>query len=90
MVSCYGGISRSATTVVCYLIKNRQMTAFDALTAIRTHRNVNPSAQQLLYIAKLHNKIHGFENVNEDDYKQGISKGRQLVLKDEKGAKELK
>ena len=90
MVSCFGGVSRSSTTVVSYLIKNRQMTAYDALTALRTHRNVNPSKQQLLYIAKLHNKIHGFKNINEDDYKEGISKGRQLILGDAKGAKELK
>ena len=83
MVACHGGMSRSPTTVICYLILKRKMTAFDALTELRKARNINPSKQQLLYVAKLHNKIFGFEGVNEDDDENPISFIRSLIPKNQ-------
>ena len=56
------------------------MTAYEALTHLRKARNINPSKQQLLYVAKLHNKTFGYE-VNEDDDQSPVSYVRSLITK---------
>ena len=79
MVACHGGLSRSATTVLCYLILHERMSAYDAITQLRQIRNISPSKQQLLYIARLHNKEFGFQDVDEDDDDNPVSFIRQLL-----------
>lgn len=90
MVVCSGGMSRSATTVICYLMRGENMTACQAITQLRQSRDVNPSKQQLLYVARLQNKICGHENVQVIDPQCPISYLRQLIVQAEASWKKLK
>jgi hypothetical protein len=81
MVVCFVGCSRSATAVVSYLITKKQMTGFDALKQIRQHRDIFPSEEQLGYVARLHNKIHGFKDVDVTDGHTEMTVMRKLALK---------
>ena len=80
LVTCAAGISRSTTTVICYLILKKNITAFEALKQIRKNRDVFPSKQQLLYISKIHNKTFGFQDVEVVDMDMSLSKSRRKVL----------
>ena len=80
LVTCFAGVSRSATTVICYLIQKKNMTAYEALTQVRTHRDVNPSHQQLIYVAKLHNKKFGYDNVEVIDEEFPLTEFRKMVI----------
>jgi hypothetical protein len=79
MVVCYAGFSRSATAVLSYLVTKKQMTGFDALKQIRQYRDVFPSKEQLCYVARLHNKIHGFNNVDVTDGNMEMAEIRKLA-----------
>ena len=81
VVSCHGGLSRSATTVLCFLIKIKKMTAFEAITQVRQLRDINPSRPQLIYVAKMHNQVFGFENIDVIDVEFPVSYVRQLIAK---------
>ena len=65
VVNCFGGISRSASSVATYLILKKGMTAQEALTTLKKGRDVWPSNPNLGFLAKLSNKTHGFESVEE-------------------------
>ena len=62
LITCFAGMSRSATAIIMFLMLHENMTAFDALAEVRNARDVFPSKDQLLYVARLHNKLFGFEN----------------------------
>ena len=80
MVTCAAGISRSTSTVLCYLIMKKNISAYDGLKEIRQFRDVYPSKQQLLYVAKVHNKKFGFDDVKVVDVDMTMDKGRQKIL----------
>ena len=84
LVACHAGISRSSTIVICYLIQRKKQTAYDAITQIRKNRDVIPSKQQLIYIARMHNKIFGFDNIDVIDIDVSLNFTRKLALKDNK------
>ena len=87
MVTCAGGISRSSTTVISYLILKKKISAFEALKQIRKHRDVFPSKQQLLYIAKIHNKVFDYEEVEIVDVDMSMSEGRKKILEHDRDSK---
>ena len=51
------GMSRSATCVLAYLMLRQNMTAVEALTEVRTHRDVRPNDGFLRQLADLDNKL---------------------------------
>jgi len=57
LVNCLMGISRSSTCVLAYLMLRCDMTAVEALTEIRKHRDVRPNDGFLRQIAELDNKL---------------------------------
>ena len=57
LVNCLMGMSRSSTCVLAYLMLHRDMTAVDALTEIRNHRDIRPNDGFLRQIAELDNKL---------------------------------
>ena len=81
MVTCAAGISRSSSTVLCYMIIKKNISAYDALKEIRQFRDVYPSKQQLMYVAKVHNKKFGFDNVEVVDVDMTMGKGRQEIMR---------
>ena len=81
MVTCAAGISRSTSTVLCYMITKKNISAYDALKEIRQFRDVYPSKQQLMYVAKVHNKKFGFDNVEVVDVDMTMGKGRQEIMR---------
>ena len=80
MVACHAGMSRSATVLLCYLIQKEKMTAFEAITQIREIRNILPSGQQLIYVARLHNKVFGHDNVEVIDGEIPLTYLRKMFL----------
>ena len=81
MVTCAAGISRSSSTVLCYMIIKKDISAYDALKEIRQFRDVYPSKQQLMYVAKVHNKKFGFDDVEVVDVAMTMGKGRQEIMR---------
>ena len=81
MVTCAAGISRSTSTVLCYMIMKKNISAYDALKEIRQFRDVYPSKQQLMYVAKVHNKKFGFDDVEVVDVAMTMGKGRQEIMR---------
>ena len=81
LVSCWAGMSRSATIVICYLMQKKHMTAYEAITQVRQNRDVSPSKQMLIYIARLHNKTFGFENVDINDVDLSLDFVRKMASK---------
>ena len=81
MVTCAAGISRSSSTVLCYMIMKKNISAYDALKEIRQFRDVYPSKQQLMYVAKVHNKKFGFDDVEVVDVDMTMGKGRQEIMR---------
>jgi len=57
LVNCLMGMSRSSTCVLAYLMICQNMTAADALTAVRRHREVRPNDGFLKQLADLDNKL---------------------------------
>ena len=84
MVACWGGMSRSSTIVLCYLIQNKNKTAYEAITQVRSKRDIIPSKQQLIYIARLHNNVFGYENINIIDDDVSLDTVRKLAVAEKK------
>jgi len=57
LVNCQMGISRSSAAVLSYLMLRHQMTAVEALTEVRKHRDVRPNDGFLRQLAELDNKL---------------------------------
>ena len=57
LVNCLKGMSRSSTVVLAYLMLRKNMTAMDALTVVRRHREVCPNDGFLQQLAELDNKL---------------------------------
>lgn len=51
------GMSRSSTCVLAYLMLRKNMTAMDALTVVRRHREVRPNDGFLKQLAELDNQL---------------------------------
>ena len=51
------GMSRSSTCVLAYLMLRQNMTAVEALTEVRRHREVRPNDGFLRQLADLDNKL---------------------------------
>ena len=85
LLTCHGGMSRSATVLICYLMLKQKKSVEDAITELRQVREIVPSKQQLIYVAKLHNKLHGFENIDVMDGNcQEMSAFRETFIEKEK------
>jgi len=57
LVNCLMGMSRSSTCVLAYLMLRQNMTAVEALTEVRRHREVRPNDGFLRQLADLDNKL---------------------------------
>ena len=57
LIHCYMGYSRSATIAAAYLMIKRQMSAEEALRAIRTNREVRPNDGFLRQLLALESKL---------------------------------
>merc|ERR1711862_486800 len=57
LVNCEMGMSRSSTCVLAYLMLRQKMTAVEALTEVRRHREVRPNDGFLRQLADLDNKL---------------------------------
>ena len=57
LVNCLMGMSRSSTCVLAYLMLRQNMTAVQALTEVRRHRDVRPNDGFLRQLADLDNKL---------------------------------
>lgn len=57
LVNCLMGMSRSSTCVLAYLMLRQNMTAVEALTAVRRYREVRPNDGFLRQLADLDNKL---------------------------------
>ena len=57
LVNCLMGMSRSSTCVLAYLMMRQNMTAVEALTEVRRHREVRPNDGFLRQLADLDNKL---------------------------------
>jgi protein-tyrosine phosphatase len=55
VVCCYGGLSHSGSAVVAYLVLKRNLSAVEALTAIKTKRDVHLNDKFLKVLAQTHN-----------------------------------
>ena len=63
MVNCFGGISRSSTVILSYMILKKNFGAHEAIRTVRSKQEIIPSKLYLSILAKLHNTVHGFDNV---------------------------
>ncbi|KAI0056047.1 phosphatases II [Artomyces pyxidatus] len=60
MVHCFMGVSRSATVVCAYLVATANMTATDALSAVKERRSVvNPNFGFVRQLEVYAEKVHG-------------------------------
>lgn len=57
LVNCVMGMSRSSACVLAYLMLRQNMTAVEALTSVRKHRDVRPNDGFLRQLADLDNKL---------------------------------
>nr|ACO12051.1 Dual specificity protein phosphatase 3 [Lepeophtheirus salmonis] len=57
LVNCMMGMSRSSTCVPAYLMLRQNMTAVEALTEVRKHRDIRPNDGFLRQLADLDNKL---------------------------------
>uniref|UniRef100_A0A0K2U708 Dual specificity protein phosphatase n=2 Tax=Lepeophtheirus salmonis TaxID=72036 RepID=A0A0K2U708_LEPSM len=57
LVNCMMGMSRSSTCVLAYLMLRQNMTAVEALTEVRKHRDIRPNDGFLRQLADLDNKL---------------------------------
>lgn len=67
VVNCFAGLSRSSSTVLSYLILHQNMSAVDALKAVKTKRDILPNSYNLANVAKIHNEKYHFEVDNVFD-----------------------
>jgi len=57
LVNCLMGMSRSSTCVLAYLMIMQNMTASEALTVVRRHREIRPNDGFLKQLAELDNEL---------------------------------
>jgi len=57
LVNCLMGMSRSSTCVLAYLMIRQNMTAIDALTVVRRHREIRPNDGFLKQLPDLDNEL---------------------------------
>ncbi len=57
LVNCLMGMSRSSTCVLAYLMLRKDLTAVEALTEVRKHRDIRPNDGFLRQLADLDNKL---------------------------------
>ncbi len=57
LVNCLMGMSRSSTCVLAFLMLRRDMTAVQALTEVRRHRDIRPNDGFLRQLADLDNRL---------------------------------
>jgi protein-tyrosine phosphatase len=83
VVCCYGGLSRSGSAVMAYLILKRNMSAVEALTAVKTKRDVHPNNEFLKVLAQMHNHFalgYGREEaVPSDAVRMLVDPNRALI-----------
>ena len=84
LLTCMGGMSRSATVIICYLMIKQKKSAEEAITQLRACREVIPSKQQLIYVAKLHNRLQGLDNIDVVDTTLEMSTMRQIAIQNDK------
>jgi len=84
LLTCMGGMSRSATVIICYLMIKQKKSAEEAITQLRACREVIPSKQQLIYVAKLHNRLQGLDNIDVVDTTLEMSTMRQVAIQNDK------
>ena len=84
LLACMGGMSRSATVIICYLMIKQKKSAEEAITQLRTCREVVPSKQQLIYVAKLHNRLQGLDDIDVVDTPLEMSHMRQIAIENDK------
>ena len=84
LLACMGGMSRSATVIICYLMIKQKKSAEEAITQLRTCREVVPSKQQLIYVAKLHNRLQGLDDIDVVDTPLEMSHMRQVAIENDK------
>ena len=58
LVNCVGGMSRSSTITVSFLVQKRGMALEEALTSLRQKRDISPNNGFLLSLVKLENSIN--------------------------------
>ena len=78
VVFCFGGMSRSTSSVLTYLFLKQKLDIRDALQQVKSKRDVLPSAQQLAHLAKMFNKDRGLGEVDENVEEYEMAKYRQL------------
>jgi protein-tyrosine phosphatase len=57
LVHCMVGMSRSATSVLAYLMISRKMSAAEAIRTVRMHRDIHPNEGFLQQLADLDNEL---------------------------------
>ncbi|QQP32518.1 Uncharacterized protein FKW44_024458, partial [Caligus rogercresseyi] len=57
LVNCMMGMSRSSTCVLAYLMLRQNMTAVEALSEVRRHRDIRPNDGFLRQLADLDNRL---------------------------------
>jgi atypical dual specificity phosphatase len=81
LVHCKQGISRSATVLAAYLMKNKGLTLNQALgTIIRARPVARPGHQLLSYLKEIEEEIHGTVSVNFEDLPQGTANRVALFI----------
>ena len=66
LVFCFGGLSRSTSSVLSYLVLKKKMDLKEALKQVKSKRDVHPSAQQLVHLAKMYNVENNLSSPKED------------------------
>ncbi len=79
MVNCFGGISRSSTVIMSYLILKKKMSAQEAIRTVRSKHEAIPSKQHLANLAIFHNRVHGFKDVDVIDDSMDLDMARKLL-----------
>lgn len=58
-VHCKSGVSRSATTVLAYLILKKNMSLMEAVKTVREKREILPNDGFLKELVALNTEVHG-------------------------------
>ena len=81
LVHCFGGFSRSTSSVLSYLFLKKKLDIREALKEIKCKRDVLPSTQQLAHLASMYNELHGLEAGDEKEDLSRIADYRKLSRK---------
>lgn len=66
LVHCLMGISRSSTLVLAFLMLKRNMSAVEAVTTVRQHRNIHPNDGFITQLAALDMKLEKLRSQSQD------------------------